>query len=302
MEIYQLRHLLAVAETGSFTRGAQRAAVTQPAISASLAKLEAELGVRLFERSSREARLTAAGMRVREIAAGVLAACASVKSELRAGRCGMRLRFGALATMPIERVGDLCRQFRVSHPEAELELTDGTAEALESRLGEGKLDVALTRVDAKARGSAKLRVRALLSEPYVLVAPRGHRLVAAGKVSVEDLNGEAFITRTACETFRETTEFFQARGIRPRVVYRTDQDERAIAMVRAGLGVALMPASYRHPEIAHVPIVDFPTVRSIGLKWRPEASHPLLERFVAFAAGHPWSEPGRVQARRNSST
>ncbi|MGH8702262.1 MAG: LysR family transcriptional regulator [Burkholderiales bacterium] len=308
MELYQLRHFLAVAETGSYTRGAQRAAVTQPAISTSLAKLESELGTRLFDRAGRETRLTAAGLRFRDVAAGILSACAGVKAELRAVRTGAAIRFGVLNTLPIDRVGSLCRHFRMAHPEAVIELMDGPAETLDSRLAEGRLDVALTRLDGKADRSAKLRSRVLATEPYVLVAPVGHRLAAAGKVGIADLNGEAFITRTSCETFRKTTEYFVSRGIRPNVVYRTDQDERAIAMVKAGLGVALMPASFQDPEVVQVPVHDFPSSRRIGLRWRSEPSDALLERFVAFAAMHLWAGPRRdpgkrpAQPRRHSST
>lgn len=301
MEIYQLRHFLAVAETESFTKGAERAAVTQPAVSASIAKLESELEARLFDRARREVRLTAAGRRVREMAARVLADCAGVKSELRAARPGAVIKFGVLATLPIERISSLCRHFRLTHPEVLVELLDGSATELDARLDGGKLEIALTSIDKKSQRSKKLRVRALMTERYVLVAPKDHRLAMAGSIRVEELHGQPFITRTGCETFEKTTEFFLARGIRPKVVYRTDQDERAIAMVRAGLGVALMPASYRHPEVVQIPIEDFPASRTIGLKWRLDTKQELLERFVLFVSNHPWAEV-KPRARADAVT
>ncbi len=293
MELYQLRHFLAVAETGSYTRGAERAAVTQPAISASLAKLEAELGARLFDRARREMRLTAAGQRLREVAATVLGACAGVKAELKAARPESGVRFGSLSTMPVDRVGSLCRHFRLTHPDVALDLLDGPSELLEERLAAGKLDVALTRLDALPGRSEKVRSRVLMTEPYVLAVPAGHRFAAAAQVSVGDLEGEPFITRTSCETYRRTTEYFASRNIRPRVVYRTDHDERAMAMVRAGLGVALVPASFRDPEVVQVPVSDLPSTRRIGLRWRPAEAGSPLEQFVAFATNHPWARPHR---------
>jgi DNA-binding transcriptional LysR family regulator len=302
MEIYQLKHFLAVAETGSYTKGAERASVTQPAVSASLAKLESELGARLLDRTRRGVWLTPAGMRLRDVAANVVATCAGVKAELRAAASGPSIRFGVLNTLPIDRVGNLCRHFRLTHPEVALKLLDGASETLDSRLAERKLDVAVGLLDGKARASGTLRTRELIIEPYVLVVPVGHRLSAAASVSVADLNGEAFITRTSCETFRKTTEYFESQGIRPNVVYRTDQDERAVAMVKAGLGVALMPSSYRDPHLAQVPISDFPSSRRIGLKWHAEPVNDLLESFVAFASNHPWQSGGVLQGQPRSSS
>ena len=84
MELYQIRHFVAVAETGSFTKAGIRTAVSQPALSVSIAKLEEELGVRLFHRSPKSISLTPAGRRFQTTAQEVLSACNKVKAELRA--------------------------------------------------------------------------------------------------------------------------------------------------------------------------------------------------------------------------
>src|SRR5712671_5315505 len=84
MELYQIRHFAVVAETGSFTKAAIRAAVSQPALSTSIAKLEEELGVKLFHRSPKAVTLTPAGRRFHMTAQEILAACNKVKAELRA--------------------------------------------------------------------------------------------------------------------------------------------------------------------------------------------------------------------------
>jgi DNA-binding transcriptional LysR family regulator len=81
MELYQIRHFAAVAETGSFTKAAVRAAVSQPALSASIAKLEEELGVKLFHRSPKSVTLTPAGRRFQMTAQEVLGSCNKVKAE-----------------------------------------------------------------------------------------------------------------------------------------------------------------------------------------------------------------------------
>src|SRR5260370_15153283 len=100
MELYQIRHFAAVAQTGSFTKAAIRAAVSQPALSTSIAKLEEELGVKLFHRSPKAVTLTPAGRRFHMTAQEVLGACNKVKAELRASVPDRPLPIGVLRTWP----------------------------------------------------------------------------------------------------------------------------------------------------------------------------------------------------------
>ena len=100
MELYQIRHFAAVAETGSFTKAAVRAAVSQPALSASIAKLEEELGVKLFHRSPKSVTLTPAGRRFHMTAQEVLSSCNKVKAELRASVADRPLRIGGARCRP----------------------------------------------------------------------------------------------------------------------------------------------------------------------------------------------------------
>src|SRR5215472_2343406 len=107
MELYQIRHFAAVAETGSFTKAGIRTAVSQPALSVSIAKLEEELGVRLFHRTPKSVTLTPAGSRFHATAKEVLDACNKVKAELRANIADRSLRIGALRTLPSAQLARL---------------------------------------------------------------------------------------------------------------------------------------------------------------------------------------------------
>ena len=89
----------------------------------------------------------------------------------------------------------------------------------------------------------------LLREDYGLVVSLNHRFAFYESVQLSDLNGERFIVRTHCETFGSTTKLLAERGIRSQVVYRTDQDDRALALVGAGMGVALMPAIFDASDV-----------------------------------------------------
>ena len=286
MELYQIRQFVAVAETGSFTKGAARAGVSQPAISAAVAKLEEEMGQRLLDRRQGSVVPTPAGSRLLDAARDILLACNTIKSALRAASAPQMLRVGMLRTLPTVHVVGVLHAFRQAHPDIQIELFEGPREELEKRLEQKKLDVCLTSlIDAAA---SKTSV-ALFTEPYVLAVSQNHRFAKLRSVTLDDLQGEPFILRTSCETFQDTTALLIARGIRTRLVYRTDQDDRALGLVAAGIGVALMPALYKAAGVVNVGISDFNIKRTIGMRWLPQAEeNKCLTAMIAFACSHPW--------------
>jgi len=301
MELYQIRQFVAVAETGSFTKGASRAGVSQPAISAAVAKLEEEMGQKLLDRRQGSVVPTSAGSRLLDAAREILLACNTIKSTLRATSAPQTLRVGVLRTLPTVHVAGVLRAFRQAHPDIQIELFEGPREELEKRLEQKKLDVCLTSLNDAAASKTSV---ALFTEPYVLAVSQTHRFAKLRSVTLDDLQGEPFILRTSCETFQDTTALLIARGIRTRLVYRTDQDDRALGLVAAGIGVALMPALYKAAGVVNVGISDFNTKRTIGMRWLPQAEeNKCLTAMIAFACSHPWitdlrsDEPMAVNVR-----
>jgi DNA-binding transcriptional LysR family regulator len=286
MELYQIRQFVAVAETGSFTKGASRAGVSQPAISAAVAKLEGEMGQKLLDRRQGSVVPTAAGSRLLDAAKDILLACNTIKSTLRAASAPQTLRVGVLRTLPTVHVVGILQAFRQAHPDIQIELYEGPREELEQRIVQKKLDVGLTSLDDAAASKTSV---ALFTEPYVLAVNQNHRFAKLTSITLDDLQNEPFILRTSCETFQDTTALLLARGIRTRLVYRTDQDDRALGLVAAGLGVALMPALYKAAGVVNVSISDFNTKRTIGMRWQPQAcENKCLNALIAFACSHPW--------------
>jgi DNA-binding transcriptional LysR family regulator len=227
MELYQIRHFAAVAQTGSFTKGATRAAVSQPALSASIAKLEEELGVKLFHRSPKVVTLTPAGRRFHLTAQEVLGSCNKVKAELRASVADRPLRIGVLRTLPSAQLARLIETLQGELPETRIELVDGTQEQLHAQLAGRKL---LACISTKIGSETGQRSVELLREDYGLVVSLHHRFASYEGIQLSDLNGERLIVRTHCEAFGSTTKLLADRGIRCRVVYKTDQDDRALAL------------------------------------------------------------------------
>jgi DNA-binding transcriptional LysR family regulator len=286
MELYQIRHFSAVAETGSFTKAATRAAVTQPALSASIAKLEGELGVKLFHRSPKSVTLTPAGRRFQATAEEILNACNKVKAELRATATDRPLRIGVLRTLPSAHLARLVETLQKGLAATRVELVDGTREELHAQLSGRKLLACISSKVGKEPGRRSVELR---REEYGLVVSLQHRFASCRSIQLSDLNGERFIVRTHCETFHDTTKLLAARGIRSRVVYKTDQDDRALALVGAGLGVALMPSIFEAPRVRKVSVRDFHAKRVISLLWNADVADDRLDQLIAFATTHNWA-------------
>ena len=133
----------------------------------------------------------------------------------------------------------------------------------------------------------------LLTEPYVLAVSQNHRFAKLASITLDDLQGEPFIVRTGCEAFHDTTALLVARGIRTRPAYRTDYDDRALGLVAAGIGVALVPALYQAAGVVKVRISDFAPTRTIGIRWDAQAqANKFLKALITFASSHRWMTDG----------
>ena len=146
MELYKIKHFIAVAETGGFTKGAQRVAISQPAISASIAKLEAKLDVKLLDRRRSPVVPTAAGTRLLEAGKNILQTCNAVKAELKTITTPNRLRIGVLQSLSNGCVSKLLSSFRRANVPVAIEVVDGSCEQLVKFLAEQELDTVLTIV------------------------------------------------------------------------------------------------------------------------------------------------------------
>jgi DNA-binding transcriptional LysR family regulator len=285
MELRQIRHFIAVAETGSFTKAAQRTAVSQPALSASVAKLEAEYQVKLLERRRSRAVPTAAGQRLLERAAVILLACNTVRAQVRSGSESRALRIGVLrtfATLPICR---LMKIFSRMRPDVTFELCDGTQETLLTKLSDRRLDVVIARIDEP---DPRLVSATLFKEKFILAVSTNHRFARENAVRLGDIDGEPFVARTGCEIYQQTKKLLADLEINLRFAYKTDQDYRALSLVSAGIGIAIIPESFDATGISKIEISDFDFSRTMGVYWNSDIESEYLERFLVVASAHDW--------------
>lgn len=259
---YMLRYFLAVAETGNFSRAAKAVSVTQPTLSAGIAKLERQLGARLFDRDRQGVALTPAGSRFLARARRIAAEYELALQDLQHAPEPSVLRVGMLNTIPTSTVEHLLARHGQGDGSEVLELLDGSERDLAERLDRGRIDMALTVIRPH---HSRFRPELLARERYLMVLPREHPLADAGLVEPEALAGDRMVVRRHCEALPEIDRFFTARGVRPRFVLKTTSDQRVLAVVRAGQGVGMMPESFADPMVRMVRVADFDLTRDIGV-------------------------------------
>src|SRR5690606_33065553 len=247
MDRYLLRYFLAVAELGSFSKAAARVSVTQPTLSVGIAKLEEQVGARLFERTTRRVSLTPAGSRLLAHARRIVLEYEAALRDVAHAPQLKRVRAGVLSTIyarDLERV--VAAHSEIGADEA-LELLDGSERDLANRLTDGRLDLALTILRPGLERFAQEKLR---TEPYVLIVSSSHKLANTETIDGGELAGETMIVRRQCEALSEISRYFTSRDVRPSFSFRTMSDDRAMSMVAAGLGITVAPSSFRGPRLA----------------------------------------------------
>lgn len=268
MEIKQLRAFLAVAEHMHFGHAADSLFMAQAPMSRMIKGLETELGVSLFERSTRSVRLTPAGEALRAPAAAVIEAVNRAAATVRGvvdGTLGtVNVEFSGVATHPL--VARLARMMRRSDPGIRLELSSQTVSrpSLE-RLISGSVDLALGRWDHLPPGVA---TQVLRRDALAIAMPSSHRLAAMAAVSFEQVRSEPFVALPAVGGSVTTDRLYRLAHATDasidRIQFAPDTPS-CIALVSAGVGfhLALASVGQRHtnPDVVFVPLSETDAAR-----------------------------------------
>ncbi|MFI5845546.1 LysR family transcriptional regulator [Catenuloplanes sp. NPDC051500] len=296
MELRQLEYFVAVAEEGGFTRGARRVRVAQSAVSATIQKLERELGLPLFVREAAGVTLTDAGTALLPEARGLLSAERRARDTVDQVRGGLRgtVRIGTLTSIgvrPASRgllIVDLplvLGRFHVTHPLVTFQLRTsrrGTAGHLEAILAD-ELDLAMVGTSNPPDGVALHHLGAI---PWCFVCPRRHRLADATSVSLADLADETFVDFPPGWGNRTMTDrAFAAAGIVRNIPFEAADQETALGLVRNGLGVTLAPRAGNEDDegISVIDIADAGI--SLPIAMATAAGRDLAAAPAALLAG-----------------
>jgi DNA-binding transcriptional LysR family regulator len=280
-----LRYFVAVAEHLSFTRAAERLFVSQPALSRQIRQLENDLKLALFERTSREVRLTSAGAallpRARALVAEWQAAQQVVRSVAADESRVLRVGFAATGAGPLTTKAR--KAFAERHPDVTVEPKrfdwGGEGEAVR----EGQVDVAFLWLPADTTG---LHTEVVAVERRVVGLTRGHRLAGRGGVGIMDLRDEPLMwTRKAP---KEWVDWWAVNprpdGSAPQWGPENDNVEEMLEHVAAGAAICMAPESmaayYARPDLSWQPVTDVPPLR-IALAWPVDSRNRMVEEFAA---------------------
>lgn len=288
MELRNLRYFLAVAETCHFGKAAERLHMAQPPLSQAIRRLERELGVDLFVRTTRQVVLTGAGEVFRTDVEHILKAVDEAVARVGRLATGVEgvLRVGLTGSASYRQLPVLARLLKREMPHAMMEVhTEMLTPAQESALIERRLDVGVLRPPIRQEGIAH---RALADEPLVAVVPSEHRLAGADLVRIGDLRHEDFIMYGA--TLGSVVNDAVVRtclssGFYPHCAYEVTETSAALALVAAGLGIAVLPDSIRSAPREGVLCkaigdADAPSV-PLALAWRTDDTSPLLHHLLS---------------------
>ncbi|SDP36325.1 LysR family transcriptional regulator [Actinacidiphila guanduensis] len=302
MELRSLRFFVAVAEEESFTRAANRLLVAQPAVSQQIRSLERELGERLFDRSTRSVQLTEAGRALVPLARKTLDAAEELTAEF-ASRTALLTGVLALGTVDgVEHTAlpAMLGAFHDGYPGVTVHLRDGRSADLLARVEAGSLDAAVVALPTRPL-PVHFRSETLLQDEIVVVVRTDAPLAAREKVPVEMLGGRTFVTYAPDSGIRPwLDQVFRAADLDLAVRYATNDVALQVALVEAGIGVALAVRSHQAlvetRTVTALPL-DPPLRFEKALVWRtaPPPSRPL-RAFLALR------ETSHVHVMRNSRT
>lgn len=241
MEFHQLRYVCAIAETGSFSRAAERCKIAQPSLSQQILKLEKDLGAKLFDRLGRSIRITEAGRAFLPYARSILEHMESARSSVADKKADVRgsVAVGAIPTIAPYLMPGYATAFAKKYPDAKLRIVEETTPNLVEGLRDMSLDLAILALPLRHKDLELFPIR---TEPLFAALPKDDPRAAAESLALKSLRGESFVMLRDGHCFRDLslTACTHAR-ITPNIAFESDQFSSVLGMVAAGVGISLVP-------------------------------------------------------------
>lgn len=300
MDVRQLRHFVAVAETLHFGRAAERLAMTQPPLSQSIRALEHDLGAALFVRTKRSVALTPFGAQwlphVRSALSGIDGLRGIAERILR-GDAG-RLELSFVSTADYSILPALVRRFRRLFPDVELALSEATSDVQMAALREGRGHAGIIIPESETPPPEPFAYRMLAQEPLVAAVPESWLVEKRLKTARGRLPPSAVISsplilfpRRVAPSFHDlVTGYYAARGGEAHIAQHAIQMQTIISLVSAGMGIALVPASLRamaRSGVRYLELEGDAPLLETGIVWRRDDPTPTLGNLLAMIAEMP---------------
>ena len=284
---------MAIAESGTFTAGAQRVHITQAAISMQIRQLETETGTRLFVRAPRRVILTEAGEHLLERARAILREHDAALEELAAlsGADRGRLRLGsASAGVSADPLPQILKALRKTHPGVETSVASGTSAELVQQVLAGELDAAFVSLPVEARG---IQTEVLSEDYLVAIASPRHKLAKQKVISAYSLAGEKLILgERGGNTRRLIDHFFDKAGVTLKVAMELSRLAAIKRMVEEDMGVGIVPLQSVREEVAKGSLVRW-WIEGAQINWQLGLARlvggyesPIHQKFLQLAREH----------------
>ncbi|EMD5182993.1 LysR family transcriptional regulator [Klebsiella michiganensis] len=294
IELRHLRYFIAVAEELHFGHAAARLNISQPPLSQQIQILEQQIGARLFARTNRSVSLTEAGRQFladsRQILSQVDDAAARA-ARLHHGETG-ELRIGFTSSAPfIKAVSDTLSTFRRRYPDVHIQTRETNTREQIVPLNEGALDLGLMR---NTQLPDTLVWERVLREPLLAMVPRDHPLASQPRVSLRELAREPFVffdPHVGTGLYDDILGLMRRYDLTPAITQEVGEAMTIIGLVAAGLGVSILPASFRRVqllEMCWLPIEEQDAVSEMWLVWskhheQGQAARRFRESLLASA-------------------
>ena len=268
MELSQLRYAVAIAETGNFTRAAERCHVTQPSLSQQILNLEGEVGHKLFHRLGRKAVLTEAGLTFIERARRILFEVENAAKELSDHpSLDRRITVGALPTIMPYLLTPLIARCRTEHPNLLIHAREDFRPDLVRGVVEGELDLAVVTLPVKDH---RIAIEPLLTEPLLLVVGKGHHFASRAEININDISEETFVTTADSSTLNaQIRSIFGDHHFTLKIGYSCAQVTTLKDFVAMGAGISILPQVMRVPEdrekLVYLRLTGSTPVRELGV-------------------------------------
>ena len=288
-DLNQLRCFVTVAEELHFGRAAARLNMTQPPLSRQIQVLEHIIDAPLLERTSRSVRLTPAGRSFLPEARRILKLAESasqVARRIAMGKTGS-LKIGYTAAAAYGFLPELIAACRARLPEVDFSLKEMVSGDQLEALASGQIDAGLLRPPVARPEFASRRV---LAEPLLAAIPRKHPLATRENLTIKEFDGQPFVMYSPYESryFHDLlVALFTQADMLPRYVQHVGQIHSILAMVRAGLGVSIVPAAAASLKISEVKLRPLKLRNAAPVElfmvWRRDDENPLVPALVDIA-------------------
>jgi LysR family hydrogen peroxide-inducible transcriptional activator len=303
MEFHQLRYVCAIADTGNFSRAAERCQVAQPSLSQQVLKLEEELGTKLFDRLGRSIRLTEAGRAFIPRARTILEQMEAARSTAADQSTDLRgsVAVGVIPTVTPYLIPNYAARFAKKYPDAKLRIVEETTSVLVEGLRDLSIDLAILALPLRHKDLELFPIR---TEPLFAALSIDHARASAKSLCLKDLRGESFVMLRDGHCFRDLSIDTCTRArITPHIAFESGQFSSLLGMVAAGVGVSLVPemAIDRNVACRYVRLSDSQATRTIVTAvLRGRSFNRIQQAFVSgirgratpAVGGNSWSASG----------